>query len=280
MLIVSLLPAGTGRQQDRSTGRVNIGWPSLNQATSSASHLPDRRRVVVIPTYNEAASLTVIVGQVLRAVSADILVLDDNSPDGTGDLADRMAAEEPRISVIHRPAKAGLGPAYVEGFQAALARGYEQIFQMDADGSHAAASLPALAAALEHADLAVGSRYVPGGGVENWSALRQAISRGGSLYARALLGLPVQDTTSGFKGWRADLLRAVLHGTVAANGYVFQVEMTYRATQHGARIREIPIIFADRALGQSKFSSRIIAEASLRVARLGLNRLLSRQPLA
>lgn len=236
--------------------------------------------MVVIPTYNEAASLPVIIGQVLRALPTDILVLDDNSPDGTGDLADRMAAEEPRISVIHRPGKAGLGPAYVEGFQAALARGYEQIFQMDADGSHAAASLPALAATLEYADLAVGSRYVPGGAVENWSVVRRAISRGGSIYARAMLGLPVQDTTSGFKGWRADLLRAVLHGTVAANGYVFQIEMTYRAVQEHATIREVPIVFADRALGQSKFSSRIIAEASLRVARLGLRRLFSRQPVA
>ncbi len=248
----------------------------MNPATPSAPLLRDHRRVVVIPTYNEAANLPVIVGQVLRALPTDILIMDDHSPDGTGELADQMAAAEPRISVIHRPGKAGLGPAYVQGFQAALERGYEQIFQMDADGSHAAASLPALAAALEYADLVVGSRYVPGGAVENWSAVRMAISRGGSAYARAVLGLPVQDTTSGFKGWRADLLRAVLRGTVAANGYVFQVEMTYRAAQHGATVREVPIVFADRALGQSKFSTRIIAEASLRVAALGLGRLLSR----
>lgn len=226
----------------------------------------------MIPTYNEAASLPVIVGQVLRALPADVLILDDNSPDGTGALADRMAEAEPRIAVIHRPEKAGLGPAYVQGFHHALAAGYEQIFQMDADGSHAAASLPALAAALEHVDLAIGSRYVPGGGVENWSAVRRAISRGGSIYSRLLLGLPVQDTTSGFKGWRADLLRAVLHGTVAANGYVFQIEMTYRALQHGATVREVPILFADRELGQSKFSTRIMAEASLRVAELGIGR--------
>ena len=195
----------------------------------------------MIPTYNEIASLPVIVAQVLAVLQTDILVLDDNSPDGTG----------------------------------------EHIFQMDADGSHAATALASLAAALEHADLVVGSRYVPGGAVENWSAIRKAISRGGSLYARALLGLPVEDTTSGLKGWHADLLRRVLHGTVAANGYVFQVEMTYRAVQEGATIREVPIVFADRALGQSKFSSRIIAEASLRVARLGLSRFLARrQPAA
>ena len=251
----------------------------MQQAIPAAPVLPPRRRVVVIPTYNEVAALPVIVGQVLRALDADILVLDDASPDGTGELADRLAAAEPRVSVIHRPGKAGLGPAYVEGFQAALARGYEQIFQMDADGSHAATSLPVLAAALEYADLVVGSRWVPGGAVEHWSPLRRAISRGGSMYARTVLGLPVQDATAGFKGWRADLLRRVLHGTVAANGYVFQVEMTYRATQAGATIREVPIVFADRTVGQSKFSSRIIAEASLRVAQLGLRRLLGhRQP--
>lgn len=246
----------------------------VNQPTTS---LPTRRRVVVIPTYNEATNLPVIVGQVLRALETDVLVLDDASPDGTGELADALAAVEPRISVIHRPGKAGLGPAYVHGFETALSRGYEQIFQMDADGSHAPASLPLLAAALEHADLAIGSRYAPGGAVENWSAPRRAISRGGSIYSRLLLGLPVQDTTSGFKGWRADLLRAVLTGTAPANGYVFQVEMTYRATVHGATIREVPIVFADRAFGQSKFSARIIIEASLRVAALGLRRLLTRR---
>lgn len=219
-----------------------------------------------------------IVEQVLRALPIDILIMDDASPDGTGDIADTLATADPRVSVIHRPGKAGLGPAYVQGFHAALDRGYEHIFQMDADGSHAPSAVPVLAAALEYADLVIGSRYVPGGAVANWSPIRQAISRGGSMYSRLMLGLPVADTTSGFKGWRAKMLREVLRdAAVPANGYVFQIEMTYRATQAGATVREVPILFADRALGQSKFSSRIIAEASLRVAGLGLRRLLGRR---
>lgn len=219
-----------------------------------------------------------IVEQVLRALPIDILIMDDASPDGTGDIADTLATADPRVSVIHRPGKAGLGPAYVQGFHAALDRGYEHIFQMNADGSHAPSAVPVLAAALEYADLVIGSRYVPGGAVANWSPIRQAISRGGSMYSRLMLGLPVADTTSGFKGWRAEMLREVLRdAAVPANGYVFQIEMTYRATQNGATVREVPILFADRALGQSKFSSRIIAEASLRVAGLGLRRLLGRR---
>ncbi|MFA7249265.1 MAG: polyprenol monophosphomannose synthase [Dehalococcoidia bacterium] len=244
----------------------------LNQPIPHPTGLPERRRVVVIPTYNEAANLPVIAGQVLRALSTDVLVVDDASPDGTGAVADALAAAEPRIAVIHRAGKSGLGPAYVDGFQWAIARGYEQIFQMDADGSHAPCSLPALAAALEEADLVIGSRYAPGGAVENWSPIRRAVSRGGSIYSRLLLGLPVRDTTAGFKGWRAPLLQRVLHGAVPANGYVFQVEMTYRAAQQGATVHEVPILFADRTIGQSKFSMRIIAEASLRVAALGLER--------
>lgn len=218
-----------------------------------------------------------IVEQVLRALPIDILIMDDASPDGTGEIADTLAAAEPRISVIHRPGKAGLGPAYVQGFQIALERGYEHVFQMDADGSHAPSALAVLAAALEYADLVIGSRYVPGGAVANWSPVRRAISRGGSMYSRMMLGLPVADTTSGFKGWRAEVLRGVLHGAVPANGYVFQIEMTFRATQNGATVREVPILFADRELGQSKFSLRIIAEASLRVAALGLRRLMGRR---
>ena len=252
------------------------GRPPLNPTSPPTSHLPARKRVVVIPTYNEADSLPVIVEQVLRALPIDILIIDDASPDGTGDIADALAAAEPRISVIHRPGKAGLGPAYVQGFQIALDRGYEQIFQMDADGSHAPGALAVLAAALEYADLVIGSRYVPGGAVANWSPIRQAVSRGGSIYSRLMLGLPVADTTSGFKGWRAEVLRGALHGAVPANGYVFQIEMTYRATRLGATVREVPILFADRELGQSKFSTRIIAEASLRVAGLGLRRMLGR----
>ncbi|MFA7249464.1 MAG: polyprenol monophosphomannose synthase [Dehalococcoidia bacterium] len=235
--------------------------------------LPARRRVVILPTYNEAATLPRMVEDVLHAVATDIIVVDDNSPDGTGKIAESLASTEPRLSVIHRMKKAGLGPAYVEGFRAALDRGYEQLFQMDADGSHEPAALPLLASALEYADLAIGSRYVPGGAVENWSMVRRAISQGGSIYSRLLLGLHVQDTTSGFKGWRADLLRGILSDDAPANGYVFQVEMTYRAVQAAARLREVPIVFRDRISGQSKFSARIVAEASVRVAALGMSRL-------
>ncbi|MDA1061516.1 MAG: polyprenol monophosphomannose synthase [Chloroflexi bacterium] len=227
------------------------------------------RRVVVIPTYNEAASIREAVAGARGAMVTDVLIVDDGSPDGTGKIADELAARSAGVAVIHRAEKSGLAGAYAAGFAFASAAGYTQIFQMDADGSHDAGALPLMAAGLEAgADLVVGSRWIAGGGVRNWPLARQAVSRAGSRYSRRLLGLPVHDATSGFKAWRADLLTSIGGGAVSSNGYVFQVEMTYLATRAGARIVEVPYVFVDRLLGESKFSGGIVLEAMLRVAAL------------
>jgi dolichol-phosphate mannosyltransferase len=229
--------------------------------------------VVVIPTYNEAENLEVVVQDVLAAIECDVLVLDDNSPDGTGEIADRLAAADGRVTVVHRAGKQGLAAAYRHGFAVALERGYARIVQMDADRSHDATALPEMIWALERYDLAVGSRWVAGGRVENWPWHRLAISRFGSLYARTLLGLPVRDATSGMKAWRNTMLAAVSPETVGGSGYVFQVEMTQRAAARGARIMEVPIRFVERTFGESKFSTGMIAEAMLRIALLRLRTL-------
>jgi dolichol-phosphate mannosyltransferase len=226
--------------------------------------------LILIPTYNEASSIEAVVREVLDAVHCDVLILDDNSPDGTGQIADRVAAENSRVTVEHRAGKEGLAAAYRAGFAIALERGYSRIVQMDGDGSHDASALPALVGALDRYDLAVGSRWVPGGRVENWPRLRQAISRLGSAYARTLLRLPVKDATSGMKAWRRELLSVVAPDSVGGNGYVFQVEMTQRANELGARITEVPIRFVERTLGKSKFSSGIVLEAMFRVTLLRL----------
>jgi dolichol-phosphate mannosyltransferase len=226
--------------------------------------------LILIPTYNEAHSIEAVVREALDAIDCDVLILDDNSPDGTGRVADRLAATDARVTVAHRPRKSGLAAAYRSGFALALERGYSRIVQMDGDGSHDASALPALIEALERYDLAVGSRWVPGGRVENWPWLRQTTSRLGSVYARTLLGLPVKDATSGMKAWRSELLSIVAPDTVGGNGYVFQVEMTQRASGLGARITEVPIRFVERTVGQSKFSVGIVAEAMLRVTLLRL----------
>jgi len=233
--------------------------------------------LVVIPTYNEADNLRPLLARVTDEVAADVLIVDDSSPDGTGEIADALASECSRIHVLHRERKGGLASAYVDGFQYALRSGYDVVFQMDADGSHDPATLPLMLGALEGCDLVVGSRYVPGGGIVNWPWHRRAISRAGSLSVRTLLRLHVRDTTSGFKGWRAELLRKVLADDVAANGYVFQIEMTHRAVRTGAQIEEIPIQFADRQFGASKFSSRIVVEAMIRVALMSAGRLFGRR---
>lgn len=232
------------------------------------------RQVIVIPTYNEAENLRSLLNRLLTVFSADLMIVDDNSPDGTGAIADEFAADSQRVDVLHREGKGGLASAYVDGFTRALDAGYDVIFQMDADGSHDETALPPMLEALKDHDLAVGSRYVPGGGTVNWPWTRRAISRGGSMYVRALLGIPAQDTTSGFKGWRAPLLREVLAGGVDANGYVFQIEMTTRAVRAGGRLTEVPIQFVDRQLGDSKFSVGILAEAMAQVTKMGVRRLL------
>lgn len=224
----------------------------------------------MLPTYNEAENLEPLVAAALANLpdTARVLVVDDNSPDGTGELADRLKAEEPRIEVLHRTQKEGLGPAYIAGFRHALAAGADRILEMDSDFSHDPADLPRLLAATEDADVAIGSRYVSGGGVENWSRVRQAISRGGSTYARALLGLPIRDLTGGFKCFRREVLEAIDLDAIGSRGYAFQVEMTYRAIELGFRVAEVPIVFRERRAGASKMSRSIVLEAAWMVPKM------------
>ncbi|MEZ5073346.1 MAG: polyprenol monophosphomannose synthase [Solirubrobacterales bacterium] len=226
---------------------------------------------VVLPTYNEADNVEAIAAAVLAAApeGTGVLVVDDASPDGTGAIADRLAAADERIRVLHRAGKQGLGPAYVAGFRRALADGAERIVQMDADFSHDPADVPRLIAATmegaDGADLALGSRYVEGGGVGDWGRARKAISRWGSIYARTWLGLDVMDLTGGFKCFRREVLEAIRIETVSALGYAFQIETTYRAARAGFRVVEVPIVFRDRRVGESKMSRAIVAEAAWRV---------------
>lgn len=236
-------------------------------------HVPDRpTAVVLLPTYNERDNLRRIVSAILDAAPVDVWVLDDNSPDGTGEIAGELAANEPRVRVTHRPAKQGLGRAYLDGFRRALDAGYEQILEMDADFSHPPERLPTLLALSEEYDLVLGSRYVTGGGVENWPWHRQLISRGGSLYAKAWLGVPVHDLTGGFKCFRRRVLEAIDLDAVETTGYAFQIEMTYRALRKGFTVVETPITFLERERGASKMSRRIVIEAVVRVPlmRLGM----------
>ena len=235
---------------------------------------------VVLPTYNEAENLRPISEAILASVpGATLLVVDDGSPDGTGRLADELAAVDRRVRVRHRPAKQGLGRAYLDGFGVALGGGAQYVIQMDADWSHDPAVLPALLAPIERdeADLVIGSRYVKGGGVVDWGVARRVISRGGSLFARVVLGLAPHDLTGGFKAWRAATLGSIPFDGVHAGGYVFQIEMTYRASRAGARIREVPITFRDRRVGQSKMSRRIIVEALIVVLQLRWDELRGRR---
>ncbi len=220
--------------------------------------------VVIIPTYNEAGNLKRLIPSILQQGSFDILIIDDNSPDGTGELAEEFASRFPgRVSVLHRPGKLGLGTAYLAGFDYVLAQGYQQVFTMDADFSHDPSRLPALRAALDHADVVLGSRYVPGGGTLHWPLWRRLLSWGGSAYARLILGLPIRDLTGGFKGFRRQVLEALLPELemIRSHGYAFQIEMTYRCALHGFRIVEVPILFEDRLVGKSKMSRRIVTEA-------------------
>ncbi len=235
------------------------------------------RSLVVLPTYNEKENIASIVTAILgQSDDFDVLVVDDNSPDGTGFIADRLADAEPRIHVMHRSEKRGLGTAYIAGFVWALARAYEYVFEMDADFSHDPADLVRLRAPLVAgwADAAVGSRWVAGGGTRNWSFLRTFISRGGSLYSRLILGVPVQDLTSGFKCFSRHVLERLDLDTVRSNGYAFQVEMNYRCFLRGFRVAEVPIVFVDRRVGKSKMGSHIVTEAMLVVVRLRLQALL------
>jgi dolichol-phosphate mannosyltransferase len=232
---------------------------------------------LVIPTYNEAENLEPLVREVLpRLASAAgehrVLIVDDSSPDGTGDIADRLAAELDSVEVLHRAEKNGLGRAYAAGFERALAEGAELVMQMDADFSHDPEAVPSLIAAAGDADLVLGSRYVPHGGVTDWGAARRFLSRGGSWYARTVLGVQVRDLTGGFKCFRREVLERLAFSGFQTAGFGFQVEVTYRALQSGARVREVPILFRDRRGGASKMSSRIVFEALWRVLELRLRR--------
>ncbi|HWB87633.1 MAG TPA: polyprenol monophosphomannose synthase [Acidimicrobiia bacterium] len=234
------------------------------------------RVTVALPTYNELENLPQIAPSIV-AHGYRLLIVDDGSPDGTGALADRLAADDPVISVLHRPRKEGLGPAYAAAFDHALAEGAEVIIEMDADFSHDPADLPRLVAAIRAgADLAIGSRYVPGGSTPDWPIVRRFISRAGNIYARMMLGLPIRDATAGFRAFRAEALRALPYREARASGYGFQVEMAWRAHQRGLTITEVPISFRDRTRGTSKMGPRIVAEAMMLVTVWGLGRLVGR----
>jgi dolichol-phosphate mannosyltransferase len=230
------------------------------------------RTVVVIPTYNEADNLEWIVERVRAATPAvDVLVVDDGSPDGTGEVADGLAARYPQVQVLHRTEKQGLGAAYLHGFAVALERGYDVVCEMDADGSHQPEQLPLLLNSLHDADLVLGSRWVPGGSVENWSRCREAISRGGNLYARLLLGIPVRDATGGFRAFRRTTLESLDLAEVRSIGYCFQTDLVWRATQAGLRVVEVPIAFVERVRGESKITGAVAVESLARITAWGVH---------
>jgi dolichol-phosphate mannosyltransferase len=229
--------------------------------------------VVCLPTYNERENVERMV-RALGELGVSVLVIDDSSPDGTGELADELARELPHLDVLHRERKEGLGPAYLAGFRRALADGAELILEMDCDFSHDPADVPRLIAATAEADLTLGSRYVPGGSVGNWGLLRRAVSAGGSLYARILLGVAVHDLTGGFKCYRRAVLETIDLDAISSRGYAFQIETTYRALRAGFRVVEVPIAFVDREQGGSKMSRRIVLEAIWKVPALRIKALL------
>ena len=230
------------------------------------------RCVMVVPTYNEADNLEWVVER-LRAAQpgVDVMVVDDDSPDGTGDLADELAASDPAVRVVHRTEKAGLGAAYLHGFDVALRAGYDVIGEMDADGSHQPEQLHRLLDALHTADLVIGSRYVPGGSVVNWPAQRLLLSRGGNLYVRLLLGIGVRDATAGYRLFRRSALEAIDLASVRSTGYVFQTDLAYRTVSRGLRLTEVPIDFIERERGESKMSGQVATESLRRITRWGLS---------
>jgi len=230
------------------------------------------RIVVIIPTFNERENLAPIIGRVRSSVpEADILVADDNSPDGTGEIADELAAQDEHVRVMHRLGKEGLGAAYLAGFAWALQEGYDVVIEMDADGSHQPEQLHRLLDALRGADLVLGSRWVPGGRTENWPKSRQLISRSGSAYTRLMLGVPIHDATGGFRAFRAETLRKLDLHEVASQGYCFQIDLAWRALQRGMTVREVPITFVERTAGASKMSRKIVVEALWRVTAWGVD---------
>lgn len=229
--------------------------------------------LVIIPTFNEANSLSSTVEGLLSEVSGvDVLIVDDGSQDGTADLADSIAANEARVKVLHRESKLGLGPAYIAGFRYAFANNYEVVVEMDADGSHQASDLQKILSAIQDADLVIGSRWVPGGSVQNWPVVRLFLSRFGNLYARLLLGTRIHDMTSGFRAYRAKFLEKIISTPVSSQGYSFQVELAYRAAYTGI-VKEVPITFVERSEGKSKMTLGIVVEALLKIQLWGIRRL-------
>lgn len=237
--------------------------------------------LIVIPTYNERENLRPLASAVLKITPPEVhlLIVDDGSPDGTGDLADQLSKEDSRVHVMHRAKKMGLGTAYVQGFQWGLKGGYQFLIEMDADFSHHPKYLSQMLETLQNFDVAIGSRYVPGGGTVNWGLLRKMISKGGSLYSRLILGASIRDFTGGFNGWRREVLEKVDLPTLRSDGYSFQIELKYRAFLRGFQIHEFPIIFEDRKVGQSKMNSRIVFEALGRVWGFRVNASRHKAPL-
>jgi dolichol-phosphate mannosyltransferase len=233
---------------------------------------------VCLPTYNERENLEPMVAALREVLGQDgiVLVIDDNSPDGTGQIADRLAAADDRVHVLHRPCKEGLGPAYLAGFERALELGADLIMEMDCDFSHDPADVPRLTEAAETTDLVIGSRYVPGGGTRNWGLVRRLISRGGSLYAQILLGVRVRDLTGGFKCYRRAVLESIDLAAIGSKGYAFQIETTYRTIRAGFHVVEVPIVFVDRQVGGSKMSKSIVLEAVWKVPMLRMSTLRAR----
>ena len=244
----------------------------MTEPTAEQGQHTDLGRVVmVMPTYNESENLEWIVGRIRAAQpTLDVLIVDDGSPDGTGEIADRLAAADSQVSVVHRTEKLGLGAAYLQGFQVALDAGYDVVGQMDADGSHQPEQLYRLLDALRDADVVIGARWVPGGSVVNWPWQRQLLSRGGNLYVRLLLGMPLHDTTAGFRLVRRHALEKIDLGSVRSMGYVFQTDMAYRAIRAGLRVAEVPIEFVERVRGNSKMSSSVARESLVRITGWGL----------
>ncbi len=253
---------------------VNDHDPGYSQVAGELQLVPtspftfEESILVVLPTYNERANLEALVTAIGQYLVTDIVIVDDNSPDGTGELADQLSTRHPHVHVLHRPRKEGLGPAYIAGFQWALQRPYDRIIEMDCDFSHAPWDLPRLVHRSHTADLVIGSRYVPGGGTENWNARRRLVSRCGNSYVSLFLGSIIQDWTGGFRCYRRGLLERMALSTVQAKGYIFQVELAWRAVQLGATVSELPIRFSDRILGQSKLGWPSIIEGLMEVPKM------------
>ena len=244
----------------------------MNTEIYSTPHRSEIKLIIVLPTYNERDNIVRFIPKILNILQTDILIIDDNSPDETGKYADMLAEKHAEVFVLHRAKKMGLGSAYVQGFQWALQQGYEYIAQMDSDFSHDPHDLPLLIKALENADLAIGSRYISGGGIKNWPWYRLAVSQFGSFYSRSILNAPIRDLTGGFKIWKRNVLEKIQLDKILSDGYTFQIETTFRALKSGFKIKEVPIIFKDRTRGKSKISRRVVWEAIVLVWKLRFSR--------